>query len=132
MDQTCNSLYGQKKNSLRFLRHKFGKEVSCSFGSLALNIYSNFLLVWLLLPVKSRKLNQKSLNYFQLVIQVWFRFHIKCNHMRLEIWTEINRILSIYFITVHAIYLKVDYSNYGMVLDKLCLKLAGLAEMASW
>ena len=53
---------------------------------------------------------EASLICFQLVIQVWFSLHFRCNHMRLEIWTEINGISGMHLISV-------DYSKCVVVLE---------------
>lgn len=100
-------------------------EVQCNCVGLAQNIYSNFLLVWLPCPARSKRLKTKtSPVLFRLVIQVWFGFHNRCNHMRFETGIEISGVLSMGFISV-------DYSKYGMVLEQtLSLRLVDLAEMA--
>lgn len=126
MNQTYHCLYN-KQTKFEIFKRECGEErvKSKATVSLAQNIFSNFLLVWLSSPVGSKRLKTKtSPILFQLVIQVCFRFHIRCNHMRSEIGIEMSGGLSTCFINV-------DYSKYGMVLEQTpSLKLVDLAEMA--
>ena len=73
----------------------------------------------------SKKLKTNtSPTLFGLVIQVWFRLHIRCNHLRFDIGMELSGVLSMCFINV-------DYSKYGIDLEQiLSLRLVDLAEMA--
>lgn len=68
-----------------------------------------FCLMCCIFPVESRKLKQNMSNSFAAGDQVRSRFHIICNHRRLEIRAEINGISGMYLINV-------DYNKWGMAL----------------
>ncbi|XP_077717892.1 uncharacterized protein LOC144291874 [Canis aureus] len=54
--------------------------------------------VWLPIPMVSKKLKTNtSPTLFRLVIQVWFRLHIRCNHLRFDIGMELSGLISAFF-----------------------------------